>query len=77
VSRAYDQRRAMRERERQRNLCGETLDAFHARETPVRTPPGAGIAVTRCRKTHDLFDDMTDRERKGGPSFFHLLMRRG
>lgn len=70
MSRSYDIRRARRERERQRDLCGETLADFHARETPARTAPGAGIPRARCDRTVSLFDGFTDRQFKHLPGLF-------
>lgn len=57
---ATDRRRAQREAERQRALCGETLKAFHDRET-AKPPTTAEIFAknrtdkTVCPVTGDLF----------------------
>lgn len=57
---AYDTRRARREAQRQRALCGETMEAFKARET-AKPPTLAEIYranradKTVCLKTGDLF----------------------
>ena len=55
MSTPYDRRRARREAERQRNLAGETLAEFHARENAGPGQPGEGIPRVRCRSTGDLF----------------------
>ena len=54
----YDRRRARRQRENERNLCGETLAEYHARENPARTAPGAGIPHVRCDRTPNLFESV-------------------
>lgn len=57
---AYDTRRAKREAQRQRSLCGETLAAFHARAN-AKPPTLAEIFArnradtTVCPVTGDLF----------------------
>lgn len=57
---AYDTRRARREAQRQRALCGETMEAFKARET-AKPPTLAEIYranradKTVCPVTGDLF----------------------
>lgn len=55
MSATYDRRAARRRRERERDLCGETLAEYHARENPARTAPGAGIPHARDPRTFDLF----------------------
>jgi len=74
MSKAYEIRRARREAERQRNLAGETLEQFHARENPARTKPGTGLPHVRCNRTPYLFgwnaerrdaDDPQDLPQKG------------
>ncbi len=52
----YEVRRARRQRENERNLCGETLAEYHRRENPPRDAPGAGIPRVRCNRTLSLFD---------------------
>lgn len=64
MSNRYERNRSRREAERQRNLGGETLAEFHAREKPARTAPGAGIARVRCQHTPNLFGGHTEQERK-------------
>jgi hypothetical protein len=65
MSKGYEIRAARRARERERNLCGETLAEYHARENPARAAPGADIPRVRCHATHDLF----------GPVFEHPAAR--
>ena len=52
----YVIRRARRNRENERNLCGETLAEYHRRENPPREAPGTGIPRVRCPRTPSLFD---------------------
>jgi hypothetical protein len=52
----YERRKARRFAEAERNLCGETLAAFHEREAPARTAPGYGIPRVRCDRTPSLFE---------------------
>lgn len=54
-NRSYDIRRARREAERQRNLCGETLSEYRAKANPTPTRPGADIPHARCAANYDLF----------------------
>lgn len=64
---AYARRRAQREASRERELMGETLAAYHARET---APPPTSAEIfaknradkTVCTRTPDLF---ASRPRKG------------
>lgn len=51
----YDIRRARREAERQRDLCGETLAEYRAKADPTPTTPGTGIPHVRCVANYDLF----------------------
>lgn len=55
MSRSYDIRRARREAERQRNLCGETLADYRNRQNPTPLTPGADIPRVRCDANYDLF----------------------
>lgn len=65
---SYDRRRANRQAQRERALGGETLAAFHARET---APPPTLAQIfaanradnTRCEKTPDLFAKKPRRRR--------------
>ena len=57
---AYDRRRASREADRERRLMGESLQAFHRRETGPPPTIAEIFAKNRadttvCTKTPDLF----------------------
>ena len=54
MSTGYDIRRARRDKERQRALCGESIDDYRRRAAPTNRP-GDHLGRARCVDTFDLF----------------------
>lgn len=73
MSRAYDIRAARRARERERDLCGETLAEYQARahaKAPTLQQVYRSHPKVRCDHTPNLFDGRTEHDRRNPPRLF-------
>lgn len=59
MAKGYDIRRARRDRERERDLCGETLAEARRRQTGDGREIGDHLTKRHCRETFDLFQPRT------------------